>query len=262
MVNGEPIANAEIEQIWRNTIGGGVIWDAPVYGQFFRNMRAINWMLPPERRVRVVLGDPPIDFAKIKSASDAAAVPTEDSRDTFYAGVVASEVLAKGRRGLLVAGYPHLRHGLHPTRSANQLNAVTLLDQQHPKSVFTIETLPVNPGWMPDDAIQQIVTEFVAWTAPSVAKIAGTWLGQVAASVRAVDPNATLEAQVDAVLWLGPNTRLTASRADPAVYQCGDYATELARRSTVLNEIQGSQGRPVDMVADGLLAARAPANWP
>jgi hypothetical protein len=100
----EPVANAELAPIWRNTIGGRVYWDAPVYERFFRTLRAVNWRLPPERRVRALLGDPAVDFGQIRGAADRDKVPTEASREPFYAGVVEREVLAKGRRALLLAG--------------------------------------------------------------------------------------------------------------------------------------------------------------
>jgi hypothetical protein len=52
VVEGQSVANADVERIWRHTVGGGVQLDAPVYGEFFRNVRAVNWMHPPEKRIR------------------------------------------------------------------------------------------------------------------------------------------------------------------------------------------------------------------
>jgi hypothetical protein len=60
--------------------------------------------------------------------------------------------------------------------------------------------------------------------------------------------------RVDAVLWLGPTDTLTRSRADPALYQSGAYAEELARRSLILSAYDGE---PVDLVAQGLALAMA-----
>jgi hypothetical protein len=259
VVGGELVANAELEPVWRNTIGGGVYWDAPVYGQFFRNVRAVNWMLPPEQRVRVLLGDPPVDFDALESGAGQDAVPTEDERDPFYAGVVEREVLAKGRKALLIAGGAHLRRGLHPTDNPSQSNAASLLAQQHPGALFAAEVLPLNPGWAPDDVRQRVQTECATWPRPSLAHLAGTWLGAQPMPYRALDPASNYEDQVDAVLWLGLDAELTASRADPAIYQCGDYAAELRQRGEVLSRIEG---QTVDFVAEGLRLAEAGANWP
>jgi hypothetical protein len=259
VVAGEPVANVELEPIWRNTIGGSVFWDAPVYGQFFRNVRAVNWMLPPDRRIRILLGDPAIDFSTLESDSPADAVPTEDQRDPFYAGVVEREVLAKGRKALLIAGGAHLRRGLHPTDFPDQPNAATLLAQQHPDSLFAVDVLPLNPGWASDDLLQRTQTELEDWSRPAIALIAGTWLGGQPMPYRALDPNSRYEDQVDAVLRLGPDTGLTASRADPAIYQCGDYAAELRQRGEVLS---GITGEPVDFIAEGLHLAQEGPGWP
>jgi hypothetical protein len=38
----EPVDADQLAQIWRTALGGHVLWDAPVYEQFFRSMRAIT----------------------------------------------------------------------------------------------------------------------------------------------------------------------------------------------------------------------------
>ena len=45
----EPVSDIELSQIWRNTIGGRTYWDAPVYEQFFRTVRAVNRAAPRGR---------------------------------------------------------------------------------------------------------------------------------------------------------------------------------------------------------------------
>ena len=80
---------------------------------------------------------------------------------------------------------------------------------------------------------------------------------------RALDTaTATYGAQVDAVLWLGPAAALTVSQADPAIYQAGDYAAELRRRSEVLSEIGGYPDGAADFIAEGLQLATAGPGWP
>jgi hypothetical protein len=258
----EPVAAADLAQIWRNTIGGRVYWDAPVYERFFRAVRAVNWRLAPERRVRVLLGDPAIDFSQIQGAADRGKVPTEASRDPFFAGVVEREVLAKGRRALLVAGGAHMKRGLHPTDDPSQPNLATLLAEQHPGSLFVVEALPLNGGWAPDSVRWRVEEEATAWPRPSLALLAGTWLADQPMPRRAFDPASTYGAQVDAVLWLGSAAALTVSQADPAIYQAGDYAAELRRRSEVLSEIGRYPDGPPDFIAEGLRLATADPGWP
>lgn len=120
-----PLSKAELQQLWRYTIGGGVLWDAPVYEQFFLTVHAINWMRPPHKRLRVLLGDPPCDPARIQEKSAKTYVQNlEKERDKHYAEIVEREVLNKGRRALLIAGSGHLLRGIQD--NFNQPNAVSL----------------------------------------------------------------------------------------------------------------------------------------
>ena len=60
--------------------------------------------------------------------------------------------------------------------------------------------------------------------------------------------------QTDAVIWFGPKVFLTLSRADPAIDESGDYASDLQRRSEILSEFYGE---PIDYIAEGLQLATA-----
>jgi hypothetical protein len=258
---------ADIATMWRNTIGGRVYWDAPVYEQFYRTVRSINEKLPRERRIRVVLGDVDIDWSQIRSVADAGKLPPGDRRETFYAEVVEREVLAKERRALLVVGGNHLRRGIHtgpsdmsPPLDPNQPSAGTLLANRHPRSLFVI--LPYTAvsaaiHSLPPGIPERLAQTLASWTAPSIATLAKTWLGPQTMSDRALDPNSTFQDQADAILWLGPDEALTCARADPALYRSGDYAAELQRRSEVLTQITGNT---IDLIDEGLhLASLGPS---
>ena len=68
VLDGQPVADADLRLVWRNTTESPLMtWDAPVYQQFFRRLRAVNWTLPPGKRIRVLLGDPPVDWSKVTS---------------------------------------------------------------------------------------------------------------------------------------------------------------------------------------------------
>ena len=247
-VSGKSVANKDLKQIWRNTVitGGNPVWDAPVYEQFFRNIRAINRPLPPEKRIRVLLGDPPIDWTTVQSIDDYAQFATQ--RDAHYASVVEQEVLQKGLRALLIAGNGHFLRGLRiegdPRQPANTwpFNAGTLLNQKYPGKLFIINTLLLDPT--EQDHTSQLVAH---WSAPEIAHIADTWLGNK--PVPATDRNAatTLGAMCDAIIYFGGVDALNASRADPSLYQGGDYAAELLRRGDLLVQWGVQQGNPLEI---------------
>jgi hypothetical protein len=249
----QSVPDDELAQIWRNTIGGRTYWDAPVYEQVFRTVRTVNEALPPDQRIRVVLGDPDVDFSTIRSVADRDQLPGPGQRDTFFADVVEREVLARDRRALLIIGGDHLHRNEATNDAPDQPNAGTLLAQKHPADLFVVENLPYDA--LGDTAVRETAEAVPAsWERPSLALLEGTWLGAQPVSFRALEPGLTFADRVDAVLWLGPEQTLTASQPDPALYQSGEYAAELRRRSEILTEIQG---QPLDLVAEGLAMATA-----
>jgi hypothetical protein len=263
----QPVGGAELALMWRTTIGGRVYWDAPVYERFYRTVRAVNESLPRGRRLRVILGDVPVDWSRIRGAADADLVPTGDQRETFYAGVVEREVLARHRRALLVAGGDHLRRGIRttpggliPPKDPNQPSAGTLLADRHPGSLYVI--LPfsaVNSAIqsLPRGVPERLTRTMTPWPVPSIAALDGTWVAPQPMPDRALDPASTISDQSDAILWEGTDDSLTCVRADPALYRSGAYADELRRRGEILTEITG---RLVDLVAEGLhLAGLGPS---
>jgi hypothetical protein len=266
VLEGRPVADTDLQQIWRYTVGGGVLWDAPAYAQFFRTVRAVNWMRAPGRRLRVLLGDPPLDPARVRGAGDKDyLLGLARQRDAHYAGVVEREVLARGRRALLFAGSGHLLRGIRD--NFKQPNAATLVEKQRPGKLFVADPLILPPGAAGDGLLRRVQASTADWGRPSCALLAGTWLGALTESsrpwvngmaYRAADAAAArYGAQADAVLYLGSGEALTASRADPAIYRSGDYAAQLRRLSEVLSQL----GEPVDLVAEGLRRSQAGASW-
>jgi hypothetical protein len=63
-IAGEPVAARDLRPVWRDFFGWG--FDTPNNEQFFRTVRAVNRTLPPAQRLRVLLGDPPVDWSEEK----------------------------------------------------------------------------------------------------------------------------------------------------------------------------------------------------
>jgi hypothetical protein len=64
-VRGENIPDKSLRQVWQDTAQPTTVWDAPIYEEFFAAVRAVNASLPALRKLRVLLGDPPIDWDKV-----------------------------------------------------------------------------------------------------------------------------------------------------------------------------------------------------
>jgi hypothetical protein len=68
-IAGEDIAFTEVRKVWRNTTQS-MCSTSGFYEQFFPLVRAINQKLPAGRRLRVLAGDPPIDWDQVKNFQD------------------------------------------------------------------------------------------------------------------------------------------------------------------------------------------------
>ena len=238
-IAGQPVADADLRAVWRNTTQSPrQTWDAPVYEQFYRTVRAVNRARPAGRQIRVLLGDPPIDWAAITDGSGIGAVLAQ--RNAHAASVVEQQVLAKGRRALLCYGAAHL---VHPGLSLRMPPSLaSIIEQRTGERMYTIGDLvpsAADPGGL--------AGQLSRYPRGAVIPAAGTWLGSVDAGllfhVIAFGPNRApvnpfrgvpLGSLLDAGLYLGQPGDLTASRPNPAIYLDPAYWKELQRRNTLL----------------------------
>jgi hypothetical protein len=260
-----PIPRHDLVQVWRQI--GDVGWNAPVYEQFFRTVRAVNWMLPARQRIRVLLGQPPVTMQQLLAHphDHAAITEFEDYVDRHIASVIERDVLARGRRALMIAGDGHMLKGLHAPDDGTRPNVATGLEARHPGSVYSIDLLLIPPA-PTDPALAELLSTAQSWPVPSLLPLAGTALGALTKPLDSTGWVNTLgyraihaadrryDRQADAVLWLGPGNTITSSQPDPAIYHWGPYPTELDRLDPILS------ANP-ELVPTGLQIATAPPNW-
>jgi hypothetical protein len=241
-VAGEAVPGAELRLAWRNTTQSPhQTWDAPVYERFFRTVRDVNRSLPAGRRLRVLLGDPPIDWSTVTRDQ---LLSLGFTRGTHLAGVVQREVLARGRKALIVAGGAHVGHrppfnfpGGDPGMGGT---AVQIIERAHPGSVFVAGPYL---GFGPRSA--ELEPRIAPLQPHWLVHVPGTWVGDLRTirdlgmapprgpDGRPIDPGdgPKLSEVQDGLLFLGIRGELTGSWAPPAA-TCGDaeYFAELKRR--------------------------------
>ncbi len=235
----EPVPNTELRRVWRdNTNSPLATWDEPAYEDFFRALRAVNWRLPAGRRLRLLLGDPPIDWTTITTPGQVTALRNE--RDAFAASLVEREVLSKGRRALICYGAGHVLH--HVPGRPPPGGVVSLIEAQTGQRVFSLITLTPLAG-DPGGTFGCLAR----YPRGIVIPADGTWLGSVNSGdilspVLAPGPSGQpanincaipLAAVIDGGLYLGQASDLTMSRPDPAIYLDQSYWAELQRRNTL-----------------------------
>jgi hypothetical protein len=214
--------NVPIEQVlgaWRDTVGAlGPV--SPVYGEFYAAVRAVNLKLPKERRIRVVLGDPPIDWSRVRSREDVAYyLPF---RDQFYASVVRYQVLAKGRRALLIMGEGHFR------RSAGRPGAI-----ENELLTAFVKPYIIRAGSNMVNGYDDLDPLFDALEAPALIEMKGNWIGGLPAPGRG-GTTGTWEQTADAYLYLGARDRLTVVKNRRSDLEGTEYGKEVQRRLEIM----------------------------
>jgi hypothetical protein len=105
-VRGEEVPPEALRRVWQDTTQVEYEWDRPIYEEFFRTVRTVNASLPRSRQLRVLLGDPPIDWDQVHTIDDLH--KGMGDRDAHAIEVIRREVLSKNRRALVIYGSQHL----------------------------------------------------------------------------------------------------------------------------------------------------------
>ena len=266
---GENIPFSEVQRVWRK-MGQPASGASGFVEQFFPLVRALNQKLPPERRLRVLAGDSPVDWDQIKSVADVIRLV---HRDESIASVMEKEVLSKHRKALMLFG---AFHTLHNTPGS----AVSLYEKDYPNLTFVISELGIFDTDLP--SLQD--SKFVSWPIPAVARAKGTWLGAldlahfIPPGIR-IDqdciahhehPKALqkpIEELVDAFLYLGPQDLRLREKIPADIALDVSYRTELQRGSALLGFPNGASETPqefdqeiVNSAADPLFVIPKPSD--
>ncbi|HEV3255984.1 MAG TPA: hypothetical protein VG013_03820 [Gemmataceae bacterium] len=220
----------ELRRVWRDTSKATHSWESPLYTGWLAAIRDANQNLPAARRMRVLAGDTPVDWARLKTHEDWLAL---GASDVSFAKVVNEEVLDKKRKALLVLGAGHLaRDG----GRLKQHNTTTRIAKAHAGAigiVFVFGSIP------PLEYKAGVLKKMADWEIPSLFyPLKGTWLGKERWLGRA-----PLDQVADGLLYVGPpgTQKEIKSRRDTIDKA---YFKELQRRAL----IQWGSTKPVEVL--------------
>jgi len=138
--------------------------------ELLRTVRALNATLTG-RKLRVIAGDPPIDWDNVTSEADHRR--WIELRDTYPADLIRRQVLERGRRALVVYGQLHLqrRHisSNYDMSSWEAQTIVRLLERDARARIFNV--------WSVLDRSIAPPAEVASWPVPRLAILQGTTLG-------------------------------------------------------------------------------------
>ena len=244
-MQGEDVPTNTMRDVFENTVTPTPVWDRPMYAEFFRAVRAMNRVLPRERQVRVLLGDPAIDWNTVKTRDDYLALLRQ--RDSHPADLIRREVLAKNRHALVIYGDGHFQ--AKTERPA--LSMAALLEAAGAR-VFTITTTFAD--------LSSFQPEVTSWRLPAFALLRGTRLGAVPYErffgppppVPFFQANPRIEDHFDALVYLGPVSSMTMG---PLPYpRCAEPAYVEMRVTRMV--LSGMPANVADRLSSECAAAR------
>jgi hypothetical protein len=225
-IRGESVPDLELRRAWQDTTAPDPVWDVPMYEEFFRAVRTVNQSLPPDRRLRVLLGDPPFEWEGA-TREDVLGIASE--RDSYPAALIQRAVLAKKRRALLVYGDGHIAR--HPPLGGG--NITTRLAASAVR-IFTIWTHTSGAD------LATIEASAARWPVPALAMTRGTTLGAAPFSAYRGfrgPGDSRMEEEYDAVLYVGPLSSITVRRGEISRTLCADaeYMAMRLRRMQIMD---------------------------
>jgi hypothetical protein len=254
---GDEIPYQELRRVWSDTVGWIPTVNALGYIDFFAQVRRVNQSLPPDKRIKVWLGDPPIDWSSIKTKQDF--LPKLQQRNQYPAELIKTEILAKAKRAVVIYGNFHF-YGANSLRS--------LVEHDYPDAFYIIVAFQGFTDSACSGAFELAIRN---WPIPALAEpVRGTSLERLLQAenchflaANSITINLTINgkplspeerakmmadfegrvsgAAGDALLYLGPASTLTKSPEPGDLYLDSGFRREIERRSLI--EI----GQPLDL---------------
>ena len=240
-LNGQEVSYADLRATWTDVVGWVPTVTGLGYANFFAQVRAVNLALPRERRIHVWLGEPPIDWSKIRTKADFDTILAR--RDTHAADVIEKNILGPGRKAVVIYGDLHFY---------NNQGLRRLVEKQYPNAFFIVAMYGGYATKSCTAAFEQGISD---WAVPALATpLRGTSLeSKLYRSDCDVEPRTSLpfkpsmsEAQKrqfadaiermdsgvdgDALLFLGKANTLTRTPMEPSIYLDLTYRREIERR--------------------------------
>jgi hypothetical protein len=253
-VAGNDVPFDQAQKAWRNMIAS-VTPVSPVYGWLYQAVRESNLERHGKHQIRLLMGSPPGDWDKIKTAQDLA--PFEAEREQWYMHVVKDEVLARHHHALLIMGVGHFLRG------SAQAVQDGLLIQQH-RAVPPVDRVQLGPDFIERelrvaganpylvvfgtnviDKRGDVDKRFDSWPAPVIVPLSDSWAGALSAQPVLTGGHAsatplTLADQADAMLYVAPCSTLRLVYSSQAELDGTPYGKEMIRRNMI------ELGHPLD----------------
>ena len=228
---GEDIPYTELRKVWTDSVGWVPTGTYVGFLNLFAQVRSVNAGLPPQKRIRIWLSDPKIDWTAVKTKADW--LPLVRQRDTHAHDLIRREILSKGKKALVIWG------GGHFFQDGPMLELGPLLQQSDPGALFIVSPY----SGFREASCSVAFEKEAALPIPSLASVLGTSLKAALSrpGCHAAPAGTPPEqeghwsgADADALLYLGPAATLTLSQKSPDIYMDDAFRAEMSRRYQII----------------------------
>jgi hypothetical protein len=249
-LNGESVPYSELSKVWRNTVAWDLTVEGVGYQTFFAQVRDVNLSLPPDKRIRVWLSEPPIDWKSIHTRE--AWQKIYDQRERHAADLIMREVLKREKKALVIYGTGHFYSSPWPSTwpvpAAGAKTLGEIIEEAHPDAFYFVTPYG---GYKKAECSAALEAE-MQWTRRVlIAPIRDTPLEKALMrpgcmqAVQGIEPPIPQEelsrlarrfyeietgVAGDALLYLAPAGDLMQTPTDPTIWMDLDYYQELRRR--------------------------------
>ena len=223
-IYGDNVPMEALENVWWN--------DSPVYAEFLAAVREVNAKLPPDRRVRVIAGDVPIDWDKVKTKEDLVPLLLRRAFPVSVDGVI----VPRGEKALVIYSNTYVKRPAFPLEASNGEPTVDdpgdvplptttppmfkALQAAGPGRVFVVETIA---------GLNLFEKTLQFGELPALIPLTGMHSAV----------GSGIDNEADACVYFGDTREANASAtADAAAWRGTALGTELARRQKILDSAQ------------------------
>jgi hypothetical protein len=136
-IDGRNVSLTDLRLSWRNsTQAHSTNFEKPVYSKLLATIRLINLTLPKSKKIRVLAGDPSINWGKINSINDYFRAISQ--RDVLPAKLAIRYGIDSSKKVLLIYGGEHLTKISDEKQDSTFWTITFHINKRYPGTIYTI----------------------------------------------------------------------------------------------------------------------------
>ncbi len=244
-IQGKDVDFGELAKVWRDTSTSPIApWDSPVYYELLKKVRENNRSLSPDKKIRILAGDPLIKWEEIKTRDDFRKFRVP--RNQYASELAIEQAFELNKKVMIIYGGLHLaRMNVGP--EGDPRNPITYrIQSRHPDSVKYIEFMKPEDLRITDCLSSLEKGKLYETRSHWVGKISAEYLfpgvyapqydkklGEMTTNKKTLYKSYFVEDIVDALIYIGPSKDWKIANGSQEAYQDDEYWAELNRRNQI-----------------------------